>query len=137
MQKKLKECDSCQKMTVIWKNHEGNRYCKHCWSCHKSNNSLDFKLQKPNVSIPRVSSKRKKKDAEYAKLRKRYLEENPMCKVHVKDCTKTATDIHHKHSGSERELYYLIQSTWLPVCRSCHNFLHKYPKIARDLNFLK
>ena len=23
---KLKECDGCQKMTVIWKNHEGFKY---------------------------------------------------------------------------------------------------------------
>jgi hypothetical protein len=134
MQIKLKECDGCLLMTHIWKNHEGSRYCKYCWSCHSDNT----KAQKPTVkSIPHVSSKRKKKDAEYSKLRKRYLEEYPICKVHVKNCTKTATDIHHKHSGSERELYYLVQSTWLPVCRSCHNFLHKYPKIARDLNFLK
>ena len=79
MKVKLKECDGCQKMTVIWKNHEGNRYCKYCWSCHKSN--TNDKPQKPNVSIPRVSSKRKKKDAEYLKLRKRYLTDNSLCKV--------------------------------------------------------
>ena len=67
MKQKLKECDGCQKMTVIWKNHEGNRYCKYCWSCHKSSTN---KPKKPNVSvIPRVSAKRKKKDAEYLKLR--------------------------------------------------------------------
>ena len=30
MKPKLKECDGCQKMTIIWKNHEGNRYCKYC-----------------------------------------------------------------------------------------------------------
>lgn len=26
MDVKLKECDGCQKMTVIWKNHEGFKY---------------------------------------------------------------------------------------------------------------
>ena len=108
MKPKLKTCDGCQKMTVIWKNHEGNRYCKYCWSCHKSSSN---KSQKPNVSIPHVSSKRKKKDAEYLKLRRRYLNENPLCKINRVDCTKKATDIHHTYAGSNRDVYYLIQST--------------------------
>ena len=83
MKVKLKECDGCQKMTVIWKNHEGFRYCKYCWSCRSSNT----KSQKPIQSkISRVSSKRKKKDQEYLKLRKRYLTENNLCVVNVKDC---------------------------------------------------
>ena len=34
-----------------------------------------------SLSIPRVSSKRKKKDAEYLKLRERYLTDNFLCKV--------------------------------------------------------
>jgi len=131
---KLKQCDGCQKMTVIWKNHEGNRYCKYCWSCHKSSSN---KSQKPNVSIPRVSSKRKKKDAEYSKLRTRYLQENSLCKINRVDCTKKATDIHHTYAGSNRDTYYLIQSTWIPVCRNCHNWIHSYPEESRKLNYLK
>lgn len=135
MKVKLKECDGCQKMTVIWKNHEGNRYCKYCWSCHKSN--TNDKPQKPNVSIPRVSSKRKKKDAEYLKLRERYLTDNSLCKVKVDGCSNSATDIHHTYAGSDRNVYYLIQSTWLPVCRNCHNWIHGFPKEARILGYLK
>ena len=135
MKAKLKECDGCQKMTVIWKNHEGNRYCKYCWSCHKSSTN---KSQKPNVSvIPRVSAKRKQKDLEYSKLRSRFLTENSLCKVDVKGCTKKATDVHHTYAGSNRDVYYLIQSTWLPVCRNCHNWIHANPKKARQLNYLK
>ena len=134
MKAKLKECDGCQKMTVIWKNHEGNRYCKYCWSCHKSSSN---KSQKPNVSIPRVSSKRKKKDLEYSKLRARYLEENPLCKINRVDCTKKATEVHHTRCGADRDVYYLIQSTWLPVCRNCHNWIHNFPQESRELNYLK
>ena len=134
MQKKLKECDGCQKMTVIWKNFEGNRYCKYCWSCHSNN----IKSQKPSKSIiPQVSSRKKKKDLEYSKLRKRYLEDNNICRVDVKGCTKKATDIHHTYAGSNRDTYYLIQSTWIPVCRNCHNWIHANPKEARKLNYLK
>ena len=131
---KLKQCDGCQKMTVIWKNHEGNRYCKYCWSCRKSNLN---KPQKPNVSIPHVSSKRKKKDAEYLKLRERYLNEHSLCKVKVNGCSQQATDIHHTYAGSNRDTYYLIQSTWLPVCRNCHNWIHDHPEESRVMNYLK
>ena len=136
MKQKLKECDGCQKMTVIWKNHEGNRFCKYCWSCHKSNIKVN-KPQKPNVSIPRVSSKRKKKDEEYSKLRKRYLTDNSLCKVKVDECSSNATDVHHTYAGSNRDTYYLIQSTWLPVCRSCHNWIHENPGKARTMKYLK
>ena len=77
MIKKLKECDGCQKMTVIWKNHEGFKYCKYCWSCQKAINTNS--TQKPtDYKIPRVSSKKKKKDVEYLKLRERFLTENPI-----------------------------------------------------------
>lgn len=136
MKSKLKECDGCQKMTVIWKNHEGNRYCKYCWSCHSSNKNLN-KPQKPNVPIPRVSAKRKQKDAEYSKLRERYLTGNSLCRVKVDGCSSTATDVHHTYAGSNRDTYYLVQSTWLPVCRNCHNWIHSNPQKARTLKYLK
>ena len=131
---KLKECDGCEKMTVIWKNHEGNRYCKYCWSCHKSKKPTS---QKPKTSIPRVSAKRKKKDAEYLKLRERYLTDNSLCKVKVDGCSNSATDIHHTYAGSDRDAFYLVQSTWLSTCRNCHNWIHGNPKQARIMNYLK
>lgn len=134
MKVKLKECDGCQQMTVIWKNHEGYRYCKNCWSCHSSKNSS----QKPTQSvIPVVSSKRKKKDQEYLKLRERYLTENPLCMVKVGGCTHNATDVHHKYAGSNREAFYLVQSTWLAVCRNCHDWIHARPGDARLMGWLK
>ena len=134
MKVKLKECDGCQQMTVIWKNHEGYRYCKNCWSCHSSKDNT----QKPTKSvIPLVSSKRKKKDQEYLKLRARYLTENPLCKVKVKDCMHNATDVHHTRAGADRDVYYLIQSTWIPICRKCHNLVHEHPEDARIMGWLK
>jgi len=136
MQTKLKECDGCQKMTVIWKNHEGNKYCKYCWSCQNPKNKDN--IQKPtDYKIPLVSSKRKKKDAEYLKLRERFLSDHSMCEVKVKDCMYNATDVHHKFSGSNRDAFYLIQSEWLAVCRNCHNFIHLHPKESRELGWLK
>jgi hypothetical protein len=133
---KLKICDGCQKETVIWKNHEGFKYCKYCWSCQKAidNNSS----QKPtDYKIPLVSSKRKKKDQEYLKLRERYLNENQLCMVKVAGCTNGATDIHHTFAGSNREAFYLVQSTWLAVCRNCHDWIHANPAESRIMGWLK
>ena len=134
MQVKLKECDGCHKETVIWKNHEGYRYCKLCWSCHKSKDNT----QKPTKSaISQVSSKRKKKDLEYSKLRKRFLTDFSLCQIAVKGCSVNATDVHHKFSGSDRDTYYLVQSAWLAVCRACHSWIHENPEKARILGYLK
>ena len=134
MKVKLKECDGCQKMTVIWKNHEGFRYCKNCWSCHKSEDNT----QKPtNSVIPRVSSKRKQKDAEYLKLRDKYLANYDLCMVVVSGCSHKATDVHHTYAGSNREAFYLVQSTWKAVCRNCHDWIHAHPQEARVMGWLK
>jgi cytochrome c553 len=132
---KVKICDICGQEKPIWKSSGtgGLKYCKSCWSCHSSKDNT----QKPTKPIPRVSAKRAKKDAEYSKLRQRYLTEHPLCMIKVNGCGHGATDVHHKFSGSNRDTYYLVQSTWLAVCRACHNWVHMEPKLARKLGFLK
>lgn len=133
---KNKICDGCGLERPIWKNHEGFKYCKYCWSCQKAINNDSS--QKPNdYKIPLVSSKRKKKDQEYLKLRERFLTENPICQISVAGCSHGATDVHHSKSGSDRDAYYLIQSTWFASCRSCHQWVHNFPKEARILGYLK
>ena len=134
---KLKTCDICGEEKPIWKSSGtgGLRYCKYCWSCHKSK---DNDTQKPTQSvIPRVSAKRAKKDAEYSKLRERYLTENSLCMIKVGGCTHNATDIHHTYAGSNRDAFYLVQSTWKGVCRSCHDWIHANPGDARLMGWLK
>ena len=134
MKVKLKECDGCNKETVIWKNHEGYRYCKLCWSCHKSKDNT----QKPTKSaISQVSSKRKKKDQEYLKLRNRFLTDFSLCQIAVKGCSINATDVHHTYACANRDAFYLVQSTWLAVCRNCHDWIHAHPKESRAFGYLK
>jgi len=134
MKVKLKECDGCHKETVIWKNHEGYRYCKLCWSCHNSKDNV----QKPTKSaISQVSSKRKKKDQEYLKLRNRFLTDFSLCQIAVKGCSINATDVHHTYAGANRDAFYLVQSTWLAVCRNCHDWIHAHPKESRAFGYLK
>jgi cytochrome c553 len=133
---KLKTCDGCGLQRPIWKSSGtgGLKLCKQCWSCHKSGEDT----QKPTSSdIPRVSAKRAKKDAEYSKLRQRYLTDNSMCVVKVSGCGHGATDVHHTYAGSNRDAFYLVQSTWLPVCRNCHDWIHTNPGEARIMNWLK
>ena len=133
---KLKVCDGCGKDSVIWKSSGtgGLKLCKNCWSCHKSGENI----QKPTSSgIPRVSAKRTKKDAEYSKLRQRYLTDNSLCVVKVNGCGHGATDVHHTYAGANRDAFYLVQSTWIPVCRNCHDWIHSHPEQARTMNWLK
>lgn len=133
MQIKKKICSGCDSEQYIWKRHQGEPYCKHCWSRHKG----DAKSQKPNNIIPLVSSKRKKQDQEYSKLRKVFLNEHRLCKIQIAGCMLYATDVHHTFAGADRNVYYLIQSTWLPTCRVCHNWMHEHPKESRELGYLK
>lgn len=133
---KLKVCDFCGLEKPIWKSSGtgGLKLCKQCWSCRSSKDNT----QKPTKSvIPLVSSKRKKKDQEYLKLRERFLTENPLCMVKVNGCGNGATDVHHTYAGSNRDAFYLVQSTFIPVCRACHQWIHSNPKEARVLGFLK
>lgn len=131
---KKKICSGCNTEQYIWKRHQGEPYCKHCWSCHSSKDNT----QKPTSSvIPLVSSKRKKKDQEYLKLRERYLTQNPLCMIKVSGCSHNATDIHHTYAGSNRDAFYLVQSTWLGACRNCHDWIHARPGDARLMGWLK
>lgn len=129
--KNLKVCSGCNKESVIWKNHEGNKYCQYCWAKVKSGDP-EYK----NV-VPTVSDKRKKQDAEYLKLRYKFLSDNTMCKVSVAGCSTKTTDVHHTFAGANRDAFYLVQSTWLPVCRNCHDWIHTHPEDARVMNWLK
>jgi hypothetical protein len=45
--------------------------------------------------------------------------------------------VHHTYAGVNRDAFYLVQSTWLAVCRNCHDFLHLNPKLSREMGWLK
>jgi len=63
--------------------------------------------------------------------------EHTLCEVKVAGCMMHASDVHHTRSGSDRAVYYLIQSTFIATCRSCHSWIHSNPKEAKLLGFLK
>lgn len=133
MKVKKKICDgSCGRLSVIWKNHEGKRYCKACWSAHSKNFQP---IPKQRKRIPARSSKRIKEEEEYSRERKLFLEAHPLCKMALPGiCTYHSTDVHHRDGriGSN----YLDKTKWIPGCRACHVWIHNNPKSARELGLL-
>ena len=72
------------------------------------------------------------KNRKYSQVRKEYLIEKNICRAKVDNCSIKATDIHHMKG---RGNYLLDTKTWLPVCRSCHDWIEKNPSDAYDLGF--
>lgn len=132
MNPKLKICSGCGEEKVIWKNHEGEKYCQQCWNYLKFNRE-GFK-PKTSKPIPAKSKKKEELDKAYSKLRVIFLEKHPMCQAALPGCTHNSTDVHHMASRGKN---YLVVSTWLSVCRSCHSWIHLHPEEAREMGFLQ
>ena len=69
-------------------------------------------------------------DTVYFKLRKNFLYKYPLCGAALPNCTSQSTDIHHMKG---RGKYYNDLSTWLSVCRTCHNWIETHPIEAIEL----
>jgi hypothetical protein len=78
------------------------------------------------------SKKMQKLDAKYSKLRRIFLTDYPMCQAALPRCTHKSTDVHHKKG---RGKYHNDVSTWLSVCRTCHNWIELNPIEAEELGF--
>lgn len=128
IQPKKKNCDCCKTEQFIWKNHDGNKYCKQCWSKEYST-PLSKKAPKP---IKPKADKQDPLDKLYSIIRKDFLSLHSGCQARLQGCSLQSTDVHHKKG---RGLYYLDKTTWLSVCRSCHNWIELHPKEAKELNF--
>lgn len=126
MMNKKKICAGCKQEQYIWKAAGKDKYCKTCWYKLKAEKGEKI------VKIKQVSAKKAKQDVVYSKLRKDYLSAHPFCQAKLPECTLTATDIHHKKG---RGKYYLITTTWMSACRSCHEWIETHPAEAKELGF--
>jgi hypothetical protein len=123
MEKKKKYCSGCESEQYIWKNQNGLKYCKPCSSKLGEKKSINKKSDK-QIAI----------DKSYTWIRKQYMEQHPLCMMNLSpECTKIATDIHHK---AGRGINTLNISTFISCCRNCHNFCHLNPKLARSLKLI-
>lgn len=128
IKKKKKLCNNCNTEKFIWKNDKGNRYCKDCW--YKSKKPKAKQLNKKPIN--KKSKKMITLDGAYSLLRKKFMEDNPMCQAALPGCTQQSTDVHHKRGRGE---WYLIVKTWLSVCRQCHIYIEEHPIEAKQLGF--
>lgn len=102
---------------------------------------------KPRKPIRKVSVKRSKEMALYAKLRKDYLAAHPICEVwlyenamtclhsgEVPDNAPRSQDIHHRAGRTGWRLNDV--SHFLAVCRANHEWIHNNPSEARQKGYL-
>jgi len=76
------------------------------------------------------SKKLQKEEREYKKLRFKFLSDKSVCHAKIHECSLRATEIHHKKG---RGKYLLDITTWLPVCRNCHNWIENNPEDSYEL----
>lgn len=93
---------------------------------------LDKNLKKIKINAPikKISTRLRNLAKKYSQLREEFLKNHPLCEAHLHDCTRIATDIHHKRG---RGKYLLDITTWLSVCRRCHQWIETRPKQAKEL----
>ena len=127
IEQKRKLCNNCNTEQFIWKNDKGSQYCKSCW--YKSKKTTEALVRK---HINPKSKKMQVLDLAYFKLRRRFMEEKSMCEAALHCCNGASTDVHHKKG---RGKYHLVISTWLSVCRACHNYIEEHPEEAIELGF--
>ena len=132
MIKKLKECNGCHRMTVIFKNKyiDGVKF-QLCQSCTRTE---EVKITPTTKQIKKKSDKKVLEDKLYTTVRKKYMNDNPNCQVNTPTCTTIGIEIHHT---AGRGINTNNVDTFLTVCRECHNWIHLNPKEARELNLLK
>ncbi len=85
------------------------------------------------------SKKRQKEEGQYNKRVKEWKLENPFClachRIFPADPPSRPTRDCHHMAGKEGKLL-LDESWWLPVCRSCHNWIGDHANWARELGLL-
>ena len=130
MQVKLKQCAGCNLDKVIWKNYEGNKYCKDCWYTSQVTKTPSNKRPiKPKSDTKDIL------DVLYSKMRKEFLNEpeNATCRAKLPKCMGQFKENLTVHHTKGRGLYYLDKTTWIPLCLSCHEWVTDNSKQAIDM----
>ena len=133
MKAKRKLCVGCEQEQYIWKSEGRYKYCKVCWLAKVPTIKNKRTPIKPsNKPIRKKSSKMTALDTVYIALRKQYLEKYPMCCARLSKCSLFSSDIHHKKG---RGKYHNDPTTWLSVCRTCHDWIETHPTESIQLGY--
>jgi len=95
---------------------------------------LDDKLSqlKPRKRMKQKSAKRVREEKDYRILRSAFLLQHPACEVDHEDCTRLATEIHHKAGRYE---FYLRPDTFLACCHNGHVRVTREGEWARKMGY--
>lgn len=86
---------------------------------------------KPRAKIQAESPRMRALNAQYRKQAQTFKAKHGRCAI----CHRQRKlDIHHTQGRGPN---LLNEATWLPVCRQCHDWIHRNPSIAREKGFLK
>lgn len=87
-------------------------------------------FKKRGGKLKSLSGSRKVKNADYEKAKAEYFEEkNYQCEI----CNQPASDLHHKKG---RGKFLCEKSTFMALCRSCHNKCHHEVGWARENGYI-
>lgn len=126
IQPKKKFCEYHQHECYIYKNHEGKKYCKDGYMA-----LFGKKTIKP------FSKKREELNKIYKQKRDEFMKAHPICEGYglIECCTKEATDCHHAQGRVGKN--FIDETTFVALCRSCHQFIETAPDIAKELKLSK
>jgi hypothetical protein len=110
----------------------GGGYCRSHQSSRRDGKAPKG-IKKAPTRIRSVSTKQQRRNTQYSSVREVFLKNNPLCQANLPDCTKIATDVHHKEGRIGDKL--LDIGTYLAVCRGCHQKIEEDPKMAKENNF--
>ena len=80
------------------------------------------------------SDKRTEINKEYYAQSREFIKEHPNCVVTAPGCAGKSKDVHHLRG---RGRFLLDKSTWLAVCRNCHEKIERDDKWARENGYKK
>ena len=86
--------------------------------------------KKPN----QVSKKQRERMSKYRPIRKKFLEDNPVCMVKREGCFGDSTNVHHGR-GKVGDMLY--DARYFIACCSgpCHRWCEEHPEEAKALGF--
>lgn len=88
--------------------------------------------------IARLSEKKRAQMLAYLPARDAFLQLRRHCEARVsKGCVcnpRRSREVHHRSGRHGKNM--MDETTWLAVCRKCHNYIHANPKESRAKGFL-
>ena len=83
--------------------------------------------------IPSISEKQLKALKDYRIVRDEFMSSHPICEARLSECTKNATDLHHKKGRVGKLL--TDKKFFMAVCRSCHNKIEDGGEWVYEMGF--